>query len=1666
MQWWKSRPLTVAAVGALVVGLLGGFALGKASDHMRFGGGPSAGGVLNAMFGRPRGGWERRSGPPKPEGFAVWRQRTDTSGADPKACIEFTRRLDPSKPYSDFVLVSPDPGRPPAASVNPANPAELCVTGLGFFDRRVTVLKGLPAAGRETLATSHDVDFTFGQKPPYVGFAGEGVILPRQDGDGVGIETVNVAKLAIEVWRVPDRNLVRKSISAPDPTGEDEYSGDYGDDAVGEDGRRVWKGEVSVRGAQGEHVTTVFPLGAVLRELKPGAYVIKARDASGGRDIKHATSRDEDEDMGQVAQARRWILFTDMALVSYKGAEGLDVVVRSLKTARPMAGVRVALVAKDGEDLASLNADGQGHVHFAKALLDGRGAEAPKMVMAYGPGADFTAADLDRPPVDLSNQGVGGRQMGDDAKALTAGRAGSGVVDGYLYSDRGVYRPGETVRLVGLLRDNAASSVKNRAGLIVVKRPSGVEAYRWRFDKTPEGFASADVALPKSAPRGRWTAELRIEGVEQPCGTMSFSVEDFAPQRLAVDVNANAASPVATGEVRKVAVDARFLYGAVGAGLQVQGEARVKPDHDPFPAYKDYQWGDQSQPFEEKQLDLPATVTDGSGHATLAFEAAKAGDSAQPLKALLTASVFEPGGRPVREGAELKLRQRPLFLGVKVDQGSASGARTPLVTFDLLAVNPTGARIAAPGVNWTLITENWDYEWFQQDGKWSWRRTSRDVVAARGTVDVSAGGSRLARRLDWGDYRLVLEDPKTGAKTVVRFSAGWGAPAKDAEAPDMVRVSPGSRTYAQGETIPIAIKAPYAGQAQVAVATDRLIELRNIVVPKGGTTVMLRSTPAWGGGAYVLVSVVQPRDPVATPKPRRAVGLVYVPIDPKSRKLAIDVGTAEKVLGRDRLVVPIKVKGLKFGQRARVTIAAVDQGILNLTKFESPNPVKWYFGKRALGVDYRDDYGRLLDPNLGAAAAVKFGADELGGPSLTTTPIKSVALWSGVVFTGANGAAKIVLPAPAFNGELRVMAVAWTDQAVGSSDQKVTVREPVVAELDLPRFLAPGDRALATLELHNLEGRAGGYVAQVQGRDGIGGLFRKLYQLAVGQRIVDRVPLDAPERSGVGHIGFAVNGPGFSYPVGFDLETRTGWGPETRVVSELQRPGEAYTPQSGLLAGFAPGSATLEVSYSPFRGFDPAPIADALSKYPYGCTEQVVSAAYPWLYSTNGVVREATARRASPILSEAVGKLLDRQAADGAFGLWRVGDGEADAWLGAYATDFLIEARAAGAAVPQQAVDKALWAMRQISRPDGFASVSYRLSYDEAWMLDKDRAKAATQRMRSQASAYALYVLAKAGQGDLARLRWYHDVQFKSETSPLARAQVAAGLHRMGDEARARDGFRQAVAALGYRAPDDWYQSPLRDLAGVIALAYEAGEPDIARSLQGRLEDTVKDPDSLNTQEQARLLQAAHFMLAASGPLRIDASGATLLVDSGGSRRWGVGRLADARFVNRGSGALWRTITVRGSPAAAPGAASRGVTLEKAFFTMQGAPVDPAHMTQGERIVVRLSGRSGEGRTLPLVIDDALPAGFEIETVLNPEDAKDGAFKFLGELAETRAQEMRDDRYIAALRLSGDKPFAVAYVVRAVTPGDFYRPGAEAHDMYKSSVFARTAGARTVISPG
>ncbi len=1643
-----NRATVLATTIALFVGLWGGAVLGRVSagapafDFAALG---TVGGAENA-----RSSDAPRAGLAEIDGMAFVRLRTEMDQADPRACLEFSRPLstDASVNYSDYLVMDPATTFQTDVSGN-----LLCLSGLPFEpERQVTIREGLPAQSGERTEAEETFRLTFGDRPAYIGFAGGGVILPRAEADGIAIETVNVSKLEVEVLRVPDRILSQHQIE-PGQSNEEGGWGNWDFDYAGSDvGVQVYEGEIDValEGHRNEAVTTVFALGAALSELRPGAYIVKVKDGSEG-------AGGETSENNTPASAYRWILYTDMALQSFSGATGLDVVVRSLRTARPLANTNLALIAQNNEELARARTDNEGRVHFSDALVNGDGPARARYVMAYGAGGDFAALDLQRPALDLSDRGVDGRRAPGD-------------IDTYLYTERGVYRPGERVRLMGLIRDEVGRAISDRQSTLVVYRPNGTEARRIRLlEARDAGAIAKNIDLDRSAPRGMWRAVIEVDGQEAAAGEVSFSVEDFVPQRLRVRIEANEAV-LLRGQSRPISVQADFLYGAPGAGLAVEGEGRLVVDSNPFPDFAGYTFGRTDESFDERYFQLPGTVTDGAGHADLSVQLPDEPATSLPLRANVLASVADPGGRLVRESFSMPVRLSDVYLGLSAqfeNQRAGAGER---VAYDLIAVNAAGQRVAQRGAQWTLVREDWSYDWYLDGGQWRWRRTGRDIPVDGATVNIAANQPlRIAKDgLRSGSYRLVVRSGGTEAST--RFGVGWGGPADDDATPDMVTVVAPENPTRPGARARVQIRPPYAGEAQIVVATDRVIETRTVRVSSDGTTVDLPVTAEWGAGAYVLVTVMTPRDPVNLPVPRRAVGVAYVPVDMAGRTLQVAVGDGlANVRPRTTVQVPIQVRGAPAGERVRVAIAMVDEGILNLTKYVSPNPVDHFFGRRALGVDLRDDYGRLLNPNLGAPANARQGGDSLGGEGLTVVPTRTVSLFSDIVTLSGNGRATIPLDIPDFNGTLRLMAVAWSETALGQDAEEVVVRDPVVAELILPRFLAPGDQAQATLNVDNVEGPPGAYTVTVGGSaTALINAPARRFNLAHGQRQTALIPLTGGPL-GVGRITLRLEGPAGFTAVDrtYDIQTRAPFMPITISETAPMEAGASWRAPADALSRFQPTGQAL-ISFSNLAGIDPAPLLDELYRYPYGCSEQLTSVAMPLLYYNTLAAESGRAAdvRITRRVQEAATQLLDRQAPDGAFGLWSAGDGNASPWLGAYVTDFLLRAQQAGFAVPRAPMEQAYAALRQVARLNDFGGVSYEFEIYR-WPGSND----SETLMRSRAAAYALYVLAKAGRADISQVRYYHDARLNDEPSPLARAQIGAALAHLGDRARSRNAFRLAERALGYRNTGDWYQTPLRDLAGVLALAAEAGETDLVDRLRRRLERDAPDAGQLMTQEQVRLLLAANALLERAGPVSVTLNGQALT-----ERRV----MADARrlaeglaFRNAARGPVWRTLQTSGPTREAPPAMQAGYQLDKRVFRMDGSLADLGSVRQGDRVVVVVSGKPEGARNYPTVLVDMLPAGLEIETLLGPQDGSgevrydgtrnSGPFAWIGQITYTEVAESRDDRFVASANLRGE--FRYAYIARAVTPGRFTMPAAQVEDMYRPGVMARTSAGSITIAP-
>ncbi|WP_412546726.1 alpha-2-macroglobulin family protein [Maricaulis sp. MIT060901] len=1577
-----------------------------------------------------------RAAPEQASQFAFLRYRVDFSADAPGICLGFTHPLDPAADYQSYIAL--ESGESLAVS---AEGQTLCLGGMSFGESmQLTLRAGFPAADGLALRQDETIEIDFGDRPAYVGIAGDGVILPRLDADGLAIETVNVEAVSIRLWRITDRALAFRSISSGFNAAEGEYSWLGGDEDPFSVAERIWDGEMDTAGALNTPVTTVFPIADAIGTLQPGAYFIEVDDAA-----------EQEGSYRNPARARRWLVITDLALTAYRGEGGIDYVVRSLQTARPVPGVEVELVARNNEILASATTDQGGRARFDAPLTRGDGVMAPRLLTAYGPDNDFAVLDLQRAPVDLSGQDVGGRQRPDGA-------------DGYLYLDRGIYRPGEHVYANALFRDVEARAVTDRPGTLILYGPNGLEADRRRFETAEAaGAVFWEFDLPAQAARGQWRIDAELDGHGRVAQTR-FSVEDFVPQRIALDLEADSETPVLAGETRDVSADVRFLYGAPGAGLTVESRIRVETDPNPFPDYSGFRFGRHDQAFREISRDLPDTVADGAGRANIVVTPANSGlDASVPLRIRAVISAIEPGGRAVADDVRLPYRPQPVYLGVE-PQFEGRARRQQAIGFNLVALDAQG-QLEAGSASWQLLRIDWEYDWYRTSGgRWQWRRSRNVVLVEEGVAGLAndAPTELQLPPMDWGDYQLVLTHDTTGVTSSTGFWVGWGARASSGnQAPDRVRLAGPDEALAVGGEAVINILPPYAGEAEIVIATDRVLETRAITVPEEGAEISLRVDEDWGAGAYVMVSVLTPRDPVAEPRPRRAVGVMHLPVDVSDRTFEIALNAPDLVRPRQTLALEVEADG-PVRDGAWITVAAVDEGILALTRFQSPDPAEWYFGKTTLDVDLLDDYGRLLDPNQGAAAAIRSGGDQIGGAGLSVVPTRTVALYSGPVPLDRNGRATVELDIPDFNGELRLMAVAWSGNGVGSAAQPLTVRDQVPAELILPRFLAPGDSSMTTLTLDNVEGAAGQYAARIGAELPVNADIETRYELASGERVDPRHPIAASD-TGIGELSLSVTGPdGFAVERSYPLEVRSAWLPYSSIDRGRLSPGESWTVSADALGSFMPGTGVLSVSFSP-TPLDEAALLRSLSRYPYGCSEQITSRAMPLLYADqlaqlSGAdgVNEARAR-----VQESIGTLLSRQAADGTFGLWRVGDRGSTPWLGVYAVDFLARAAEAGYTVPDAALERAYQSLVHIGNQELWRVNGYDRTIS-MWRGQTDT----DQRLTDRSAAYALYVLARDGRADRSRLRYMHDERLQQIASPLARAQLAVALYLIGDRARSQSAFDAAESALGYANTGDWYQSSRRDLAGVLALAAEAGETERVERLAERVAAELPEPSRLTTQEKAFLLLAARAM--GGEAVTINISAGELAANLGQSEfELMAGDLqAQFGFDNAGSGPVWVTQIAHGDPVSAPPVAMQGVVVQKRLSTMDGQPVALDAITQGDRMIIDIIVAPSEMRTIPAIVVDLLPAGFEIEAVVDPGDAgANGAYSWLRQLNSPRIAEARDDRFVAAIDLRERRPIRLAYIVRAVTPGTYTFPGAVMEDMYRPDVFGRSESRSVSIAP-
>ncbi|WP_460761865.1 alpha-2-macroglobulin family protein [Lysobacter fragariae] len=1533
-------------------------------------------------------------------------------------------------------------------------------------DYIVILRAGLTAADGNRLGREERRSVYTGPLDPVVGFASQGSVLPARESRGLPVVSINVPEVDVEFLHVKEKDLPR--FFAEYQRGgrrsgwdlERDYSWDDDDGTehirtpLSKMAEPVYVNRFVLGGKKNERVLTYLPLQDIKELQEPGLYFAVMKRTGTFKD-QFDTAFFTVSDLGLHTRAYKDKLFVHAA---------------SLETGAAVSGVELKVLNGDGEPVIKASVDRNGN-----AMLDYK-LDAAHVLIAQK-GSDVSMLPFNQPALDLSEFAVAGREQA--------------WFDVFAWSGRDLYRPGETVRLSALLRDQDGLPIaaKGKSGLqpVFVRyvQPDGKTFLETKLQPDPQGYVRHQQVVPVDAPTGRWRVEFRTDPASKDAVQgMTLRIEEFLPERMKLDLAAQ--DVIKPGEAVHLQATGAYLYGAPAASNRFTAKLAVAVEQHPLEQLPGWFFGDPTLKLPKEAKDVIDTSLDADGKLEEDIALPEEAKPTSTIAAIVTGSVFETGGRSVNRSLKRVLWPAGELVGVRPLFDDKEGADADAdAGFELGRYGADGKPRPGKGLRVNLVREHRDYHWnWNDDGGWDYDYNSRYEDITTRVIDFDGSPVKLNFPVEWGEYRLDVFDPATKLTTRYPFTAGWSWSDEnrglDAR-PDKVKLALDKTGYRTGDVVKVTLTPPHAGKGLLMVESDHMLYVQDIEA-KAGSTFEIPVTKDWERHD-VYISAVIFRGGTAPSKitPARAVGIAHVPMDRRDRKVA--VGVAVPKLMRPERDLPVVVSAPELaGQDAYVTVSAVDVGIINITRFPVPDAAAHFFAQRRLGVDAYDVYGRVIESFDGGTAKIRFGGDAaleaLPQARRPTSRVQTVDLFSGPVKLDAKGLAKVSLPVPDFNGTLRVSALVYSGGKYGSKDNETIVRAPVLAEASLPRVLAPGDRSSVTLDLQNFTGKPGEFKVNVVG---IGPLSladgTRTAKLAVEGKTTYTFPLVAKEGYSTAQVRVRVDGNGFKVDRKYDVPVRPAWPQVMRSRTKVLNDLAAIQLDGDLVDGLMSNSVNARMVVS---ALPPIPFAAALEdalRYPYGCAEQTTSKGYAALE-----LDEATAKMLGVTglgdkqrrerMEGAFGRLASMQVSSGHFSMW--GDGDyINQGLTPYIVEFLLDARDAGFAVPDTMLQKALKALNE----DLLAGGAPFYGSDH-----RDHLKFAYQ-------AHAGYVLARVNRAPLGTLRALYDNSRKQTLTGLPLVHLGLALSIQGDKNR---GAKAIAAGFAFDEKDrphylGDYGSRIRDDALMVALVHERGydkpEFDSRVVALGRELDVRRKQRWfwLSTQEQVALARLGKALMADQGKL-VSGQWKVGADTSDASAARFVGRLFDIEAISRGvsftpQGAtpLYASLEVAGVPRSAPEPDTSTLTVTRKYYNTDGSAWSGGTLEEGDSLIVQLSIKSSVDMPDALVTD-LLPAGLEIEN-FNLGDAKQWAGVVVDgieiadrdEAAEVRHEEYRDDRYVAALKLSTYDTARLFYLVRAVTPGTYTVPPSLVEDMYRPDlrgVGKASPATLTVKQPG
>ena len=1322
------------------------------------------------------------------------------------------------------------------------------------------------------------------------------------------------------------------------------------------------------------------------------------------------------------------VIATDLGVIAKRGENGsYFFAVNNIVTTEPVAGAVIDLYNFQQQKLATIKTDTEGivnadvtkYAYFAIVTKDN----------------NTTYVKLDEgQSLSVSNFDVGGEQLQKGLK-------------GYIYGERGVWRPGDTLHIAFMLNDNESKLEKTHPIKFKLSNPQGKAMYVAVQKYNENNHYKFTVNTKPSDITGNWEAKITIGGVNF---YKSIKIETIKPNRLKIK-NSFADGNLSGNKPNNGTIEVAWLHGAIAKNLKVDMQAKFMQQVTTFKNYSNYDFDDEVRKFSTEEVNVFSGKVDDFGRTNVTIQPKITNQAPGKLKVVFQTKAYENGGDFSTDVVTATYSPFKTYVGIKSPEPNKYGMleTEKMNRFDIVSVDENGNPKAVKNLEIQVYKVDWRW-WWNSNGDDLSRYNSSEVTTAYKKFNLSTNSSGKASvqfeipENDWGRYLIRVVDNESGhatSKTEIIDWPIWSGKTKsgDASTANMLVFTSDKTKYAVKEKATVSFPSSEGGRALISIENgSKVISSFWAMTTKGETKVEIPVTVEMAPNVYVNISLLKPHASTLNDTPIRMYGILPIEVVDKNTVLQPQIAMASVLKPETKTTIKVSEKE---GREMTYTLAIVDDGLLDLTRFKTPNAWDKFYARQALGVKTWDVYDDVIGAYGGKINQIfSIGGDEDlgGGNAKKANRFKPVVIYLGPYKLEKGQTKSHTVTLPNYIGSVRTMVVAGDAKtnAYGSVEKTTPVRKPLMVLASVPRKISPNEKVTLPITVFAMENHVKNVTVQIKTNNAVRVVSASKQNVSFSSPDEKMVyfELEVGNVLGIGKIEvIATSGnEKATYEVELDV---TNPNPITNdFVDVVVEPNSSQTISWDTFGVNGSNKARLEVSSFPTIDFNGR--IQYLIQYPHGCVEQITSGVFPQLYI--GDVMDLDANRkaeAQKNINAGIQKLGGFQQANGGLSYW-LGNSGSDDWGTSYAGHFLIEAEKKGYVLPISFKQK--W-------------ISYQQSEAKKWRY--------YERYHNDfAQAYRLYTLALAGVPDMGSMNRLRETTGISNESKI---RLAATYALTGQK-------KTALALLNATSVEDsndryyyYYGSQERNQAMLLETYLLVNDNQKAFGLATKIASSLSSKNYMSTQTTAYCLYAMSKFAIKNGGKGINAS----FSNNGKSETiTSTKSIADRKLVvKNGSNSITiknnkdNTIYVRVLnsgilPVGEEKVMQNNLSGNITFKTRNGNTISLNKVTQGTEIVAQVTIRNQSNDNLENVaLSQIIPSGFEI---------MNSRYTDFGEFAQNKADyiDIRDDRtqFYFGLRANESRTFTV--LLNATYLGDYYFPGIQCEAMYDNNYIVRTKG--------